>query len=257
MKSICAVFLMFFCAATVSAVPVPILMYHDFAEETKDYTITAAVFRSHLEMFRREGYTTVSFEDVLRYQSGEDNLPQKPILLLSDDGYMGVLDYALPLLREYGMKMSVAVIGDMLGERGEGTLTHFTLSEKTLADPDGRIELVSHSHGLHQITDSMKGATILTLNGDFYRDIVTEDCRVMQSLALNDFPMINSVFVYPYGAYTAESEAVLGEMGYSVTVTTDKGIAEVSHGGGLRLLPRITAEWFLSGDALLKEIMRY
>ncbi len=235
-------------------VPLPVLMYHNFDTESQDYTTSTETFRSHLEMFRREGYTTITFEELFRYENGEINLPEKPILLISDDGYMGVLEYALPLLEEYDMKMSVAVIGDLIGTRENGGLSYFTLEEEREADGNNRIELISHSNGLHKITEELKGAKNLTLPWEEYKERITADCGIMKNYAADSSPMMAKVFVYPYGAYSKESETVLRENGYTATVTTKQGIARVSQGGGLRLLPRITAEWYMTGDALLKKL---
>jgi len=235
-------------------VMLPVLMYHDFDTESRDYTTSEATFRSHLEMFRREGYTTISFEELFRYEAGEDNLPIKPVLLISDDGYMGVLEYALPLLEEFDMKMSVAVIGNLIGSRGEGQLSYFFLEEEQAADQNERIELLSHSGELHVITEELHGAKNLTLSQEEYKARIAADCEMMKTHAGGTHPMMEKVFVYPYGAYSEESEAVLRENGYCATVTTERGIAKVSAGGGLNLLPRITAEWYKTGDDLLKQL---
>ena len=235
-------------------VKLPVLMYHDFDIESRDYTTSQETFRSHLEMFRREGYTTISFEELIRFEKGEGELPKKPILLISDDGYMGVLEYALPLLEEYDMKMSVAVIGNLIGTHEEGGLSYFTLEEEREADGNGRIEVISHTGALHEITDEMHGAKNLTLTAEEYKARLTADCEIMKNHAGDDHPMMTKVFVYPYGEYSRESEAVLRELGYIATVTTKKGIAKVSQGGGLSLLPRITAEWYMTGDELLSQL---
>ncbi len=232
----------------------PILMYHHFDPAGGDYTTTPDTFRSHLEMFRREGYTTVTFAELLRYRNGEDNLPMKPILPVSDDGYESVLTYALPLLREYGMKMSVAVIGEHIGVRGHGELTKFTLEEEAEADTEDRIELVSHTCGFHELTEETQGAVNLTLSAEAYEERFREDCRRMSEIGGEAHPMMKKVYVYPYGYHSEESERLLGECGYEISVTTAKGVARIQRGGSLRLLPRITAEWYGTGDALLKKL---
>ncbi len=235
-------------------VSVPVLMYHHFDTEAGDYTTTPETLRSHFEMFRREGYTTITFAELLRYVDGEDNLPEKPILLLSDDGYYSVLEYALPLLEEYGMKMSVAVVGETVGRRGGWELAKFTLEEVEEMDTAHRLELVSHSYGLHKQTEELHGAVNLNLGAAAYAARLRADCRAMAALGGEAHPMMKTVFVYPYGKYTAESERFLKENGYRVTVTTDRGIDVLSPGDKPVLLQRITAEWYATGEALLKEI---
>lgn len=235
-------------------VRLPILMYHNFAEQATDYTVTAAIFESHLSALKNAGYTAVTFADVIAYADGRNNLPEKPVLLTSDDGYVGVLDVALPLLEAYDMRMSVAVIGEHIGRKEEGTLPHFSLEEATERDTENRIELISHTWGLHKIENGMKGATNESLSETEYVSALSADCAVMRELAEGGFPMLAQVFVYPYGSFTTESETLLAKEGYRATVTTESGVAVLAVGEGLGLLPRITAEWYATGDALLRRL---
>ena len=233
-------------------VTVPILMYHNFSETAGDYTITAQIFRSHLAALKDAGYTSITFAELIAYEEGINNLPEKPVLLTSDDGYSGVLDVALPVLTEYDMKLSIAVIGAYIGQSEEGRLPHFFLEEVTERDTEGRLELVSHSYGLHDAANGMNGAVNIGLEPDAYQEAVSADCAIMREIAGDTFPMMTQVFVYPFGSCSAESELLLRQEGYRATVTTDEGIAVVSPGEGLELLPRIPAEWYWTGAMLLK-----
>ena len=222
-------------------IQVPVLMYHDFAEEESDYTMSETRFRRQMQSLALLGYETISFRQLLDYRDGKGDLPEKPVILLSDDGNTGVLTTALPVLEEYGYCMTVAVIGALVGA-AEGEHPHFSPEELTAADPDGRIELVSHSHSLHRITEEMKGAVNLTLPEAEYAERLRKDYAAMQE-QFPDHPAVAEVFVYPFGAYSPESEAILAELGVQATVTTDIGTAEVTAGEGLTLLPRVMAEW--------------
>lgn len=236
-------FLVGFTAAeeTAEPKPVPVLMYHDFAAEDSDYTMSEARFRRQLQALELLGYETVSFRQVLDYTDGKGDLPEKPVILLSDDGYTGVLTTALPVLEEMDFCMTVAVIGELLGADG-GDHPHFSLEELAAADPNSRIELVSHSHSLHRMTEEMTGAVNLTMEEDRYAELLRSDCEAMAALS-EAHPMLQEVFVYPFGAYSPESEAILAELGIRATVTTDIGTAEVTPGEGLTLLPRVMVEW--------------
>lgn len=236
-------FLVGFTAAeeTAEPKPVPVLMYHDFAAEDSDYTMSKERFRRQMQALVLLGYETVTFRQVLDYADGKGELPEKPVILVSDDGYTGVLTTALPVLEELDFCMTVAVIGELLGEAG-GDHPHFSLEELTAADPNGRIELVSHSHSLHRMTEEMTGAVNLTLPEDRYAEILRRDHAAMEALS-DAHPMIDKVFVYPFGAYSPESEAILAELGVRATVTTDIGTATVTPGEGLTQLPRVMAEW--------------
>ena len=242
-----AEFLVGFAPQKEETVRVPVLMYHDFAEEEGAYTMSQERFRVQLAMLDALGYETITFRQLLDWADHGTALPEKPVILVSDDGYTGVLDTALPVLEEFGMCMSVAVIGALMGEEGDGEHPHFTMEELDAADSAGHIELVSHSYGLHTVTDTMRGAVNTGMSGWKYREVLREDHAAMEAL-FAEHPTaghtINSaVFVYPFGAYSPESEAILKELGVRVTVTTDIGTAEVSRSEGMTLMPRIMAEW--------------
>lgn len=243
-----AEFLVGFSAAGEPAetVQVPVLMYHDFAGEESDYTMSEERFRRQVQALVLLGYESVTFREVLHFSDGVGELPEKPVILLSDDGYTGVLESALPILEEFDFGMSVAVIGELVGME-EGEHPHFSLEALAAADPGGRIELVSHSFGLHRMTEEMKGAVNLTLNAEAYGEALRQDFAAMGELfaaaPMAERAVTEGVFVYPFGAYSPESEAILAELGVRVTVTTDIGVAEITAGEGLTLLPRVMAEW--------------
>jgi len=226
MRKLLTVLLIVLLTLPIRAVPVPILMYHHFTETDTGIpmTTTAAAFRRHLTTLQEAGYTTVTFADLLQYTETGEGLPDKPVLLTSDDGYSSVLEIALPILQEYGMTMSVAVVGSRMGQK-EG-IPHFSLAE---AAGTG-LELVSHTWNLHD----PDGNGVLTERGTLSPAFVSDAWQMRKIPELNSL-----VFVYPYGKHSRDSEAVLQALGYRITVTTEEGIAQVQKGSSLYGLPRI------------------
>ena len=95
---------------------VKVLMYHRVVE---DKAISDAHwscvyvedFRRQLELLDRWGFTAITFEDYRLFQSGELNLPKKPVILTFDDGYLDTYTVVFPVLQEYGVKAVVFVLG--------------------------------------------------------------------------------------------------------------------------------------------------
>ena len=231
-----------------------VLMYHNFAEQSADYTVTPMTFRSHLRALKEAGYESISFRELILYTEGKIPLPEKCVLLTSDDGYSGVLDIALPLLREFDMQMSVAVIGNLIGTGADGSLSHFTMDDIKKADGEGRIEVISHSWGLHTNGSYLDGAVNLAMTEADYTAYLAADRDKLLAAVGADFPMAEKVFVYPFGKYSAASEAWLASVGCKVSVTVDRGISHISVGDSLYLLKRIPAEWYTTGEALLRNM---
>ena len=92
----------------------PILMYHDIVPEgglLDDYTASVAQLEADLQALAQEGWQTVRLSEVITYVRMGAPLPEKPVLLVFDDGYRSILTQVLPLLQKYNACAVVSVIG--------------------------------------------------------------------------------------------------------------------------------------------------
>ena len=111
-------------------VQLPILMYHylstppaDADIYRKDLSVPPELFAAHLDRLLAEGYTTISFYQLLAYLTQGAALPEKPIIITFDDGYRDNYENAFPLLRERGMTATFFVVTDFLDEERPAYLT--------------------------------------------------------------------------------------------------------------------------------------
>lgn len=217
---LCAIICVALLVVPCRAVNIPILMYHDISDTRTDaYTLSPELFDEQLRALYGTGHNTVSFAELIDYVYFGVELPNKPVLLTFDDGYDGVIDYAAPIAEKYGMKISCAVIGGLVGKNG-----HFQMS-----DIPANVEPLSHTFALHD-REGWDGMVSELPDGTEYESIISDDCAKMNSAFGEKFPTISSVLVYPHGSYSEESERILHSAGYTVTVTCKRGIAKVYHG---------------------------
>ncbi len=225
---------------------VPILMYHDYITEGEPgaFEITAEAFEDHLRALSEAGYVGVTFTDLINYVNGVGTLPEKCVIISTDDGYTGVLDIALPLCEKYGMKLTCAVIGDKVN-----AYNHF-VPDSSLA---GRIELTSHTYALHVSRDNGYNGVNMPLTGDALRDELTADTERMLLEYGETFPEMSNIMVYPFGAHTEEIDEIYAELGYEVTVTVERGCAVIVKGdpSSLRCLPRYQVYPHLTGEDIV------
>ena len=91
-------------AASIAIFPpegVLILEYHKVNDWSDDsYTVPTAEFAAQLDELSARGYTTISLLDFLRAKKGKQKLPDKPVILTFDDGYLDNYTDMLPLLDE-------------------------------------------------------------------------------------------------------------------------------------------------------------
>lgn len=252
---------------------VPILMYHSITQDAKEaehnsMQVTAKVFRSHISALKKAGYTAVLYQDLYNFVETGKALPKKPVVITFDDGYTNNLTLAAPILKEFGFKAEIAVIGCSVGRdsyKNSGTpiIPHFSMKDAEPWVKSGVIHLHSHSYNMHQVPDldggfcrhgvsPQPGETAFTYKTEFKADYrqnmdILETCKGNTGV---------NVYTYPYGRYHTWSEQTLYELNVPISVTIEPGIARITYhiSSSLRLLPRITVTDSMTAAALLKRI---
>jgi peptidoglycan/xylan/chitin deacetylase (PgdA/CDA1 family) len=194
-------------------VRLPILMYHyvepwpaNADKFRQALTVTPEDFAAQMQYLADHGYVTVSLYDLTEALTLGRPLPEKAVVLTFDDGYRGLLDYALPVMEPLGFTGTVFVITEFADRELPGYLTWPHL--KDLAARGWRIE--------------PHGKTHLTLAG---RD---RDTQVYQMLGAIETIEANlgarpRFFCYPVGKYDDLTLRLAEEMHLWGAVTTGGG----------------------------------
>ncbi|HEU4753330.1 MAG TPA: polysaccharide deacetylase family protein, partial [Armatimonadota bacterium] len=82
---------------------VAVLMYHDITDQPSVYfDIRVAEFRRQLRELKEAGASVISMADLYDHLHGGKPIPPRAVVLTFDDGYLGNLENAYPLLKEFG-----------------------------------------------------------------------------------------------------------------------------------------------------------
>ena len=92
------------------AVGVPVLNYHRIDTGIRHSLVVPQ------EEFHDEGYHTITMDELYDYVTKGTELPDKPVLITFDDGYIDNYKYAFPILKEYNMKATLFMITSAFGE---------------------------------------------------------------------------------------------------------------------------------------------
>lgn len=208
-------------------VRLPIIMYHSMLKETArqgTYVISPDDFGKDLLYLQKKGYTTVLMKDVIQYVKSGTPLPPKPILLTFDDGYYNNYYYAYPLIQKYNMKMIISPIGyytDIFsgGDADHPNYSYCTWEEINEMMRSGLVEFQNHTYNLHSNAGTRIGAQKLKSESKAqYESLLRADLGKMQQEMQQHTGYTPTTFVYPFGASSKESTAILKKIGFQASM---------------------------------------
>ena len=189
---------------------VPVMMYHDvLTQKEVFFDVTTTELEADFELIRARGLTPISMDDLLLHLQTGMPLPEKPIVLTFDDGYVGHYTEVLPLLERFGYPALFSVFpakvnGDIVGR---STLTWDQLAEM-VASP--WVTIASHS------VTHPRNLTLLK-DDQALRSEIFDSKRILEEKL--GVPI--RYFTYPEGHYDDRVAALVTEAGYGAALTMD------------------------------------
>lgn len=224
----------------------PVLMYHNindaYDSRNTNVEMSASDFKNQMSALKENGYTTIFFDDYIEYVNGKAELPEKPILVTFDDGYLNNYTVAYPILKEMGMKATIFVVTGRMGVDGVVTYPHFTWEQAKVMYDSGVIDIQSHTHFHSELVNLTKNDLVLEL-------------RKSKFLIEKNLGKKVNVLAFPYGF---SNEMVRNEAriaGYDACVEINDKVPKVnSELSNPFKLCRITAYGGVSGEQLINKL---
>jgi poly-beta-1,6-N-acetyl-D-glucosamine N-deacetylase len=194
---------------------VPVIMYHDIVPQKKVFfDVTPQEFENQLQSIQRKGLTPISADDLLTHLRTGLPLPQKPILLTFDDGYLGHYTYVYPLLKKYRYPALFSIYTDKLDKKIGRPGINWDQLKEMAADPLVTIAAhsVTHPKDLSQLPAEQLEAE------------VRDSKQILEARLGTEIHF----FTYPEGNYDRRVEAAAKENGYWAAFTmndADEGFA--------------------------------
>lgn len=205
---------------------VPVLMYHHLlrrAENTRyvgnDIVTLVEDFEQQLAWLREQGFESISPQQLSDWYFDGGSLPDKPVMITFDDGYMSNYVYAYPLLKQYGF---TAVIFSVTEKISAQEVTFHPnniemLDERSMQEGGDVFFYASHTNDLHKLNNH-RSALVTAGAAAVQRDLEESLKALRQYPSCCDF-----LFSYPYGQYSKEVETVLRENGVRLAFRAHKG----------------------------------
>lgn len=209
--------------ARKSSMKVPILLYHhittdEFSAEESVSLISPSDFRLHMTAIRVH-FNPISLRDYYNYVMCEDgsvDIPDNPIVVTFDDGYLSNYEIAYPILKELGIPATIFVVTDTVGAvAGEGKVnnSHFTWEQAREMEDSGLIEIQSHTVNHMRMTGLDHDGMVRQLRKSKY-DVERNLGRECDMIA------------YPYGDYNEEIKTAARAAGYKMQLLVDNKTTE-------------------------------
>jgi peptidoglycan/xylan/chitin deacetylase (PgdA/CDA1 family) len=224
---------------------VVVLMYHAIERGPRPLCIEPELFRSHVAAIAASGVPALTVSE-LGSTLRATELPERGVAITFDDGYESVVENAVPVLAEHGLKATIFCVAGQLGRTNDwpraNPVRHpFRLaSAAELARVGGQgFEIGSHSY-THTALTRVRGAE------------VTREIEESKNVLQNAVGSTVTSFAWPYGAEPSEEAAQRIAAMYEVACSTE--IARVGLGADPYALPRIDAH-YLRRTALLRRVL--
>jgi peptidoglycan/xylan/chitin deacetylase (PgdA/CDA1 family) len=92
-----------------SKIKIPILLYHRFGPVVADsMTVTTNVFDSHLKYLKEHKYTVIPLRQLVDFYLGKGYpLPERPVVIVVDDGHKSVYTDMFSLIKKYRIPVTL------------------------------------------------------------------------------------------------------------------------------------------------------
>ncbi len=203
----------------------PVLMYHKIPDappaSKHQIYVTKDNFEKHLAYFKSRGLTPITFAGYLQFARAERPLsefPARPIVLTFDDGYLDNYTNLLPLMRQYGYRGVLYLLGDFDVRYNQWDLA---------ADPaEPRAEIMDEAQkrdfvaagweiGAHTLSHPRLTTLPLPAAVEEIQRSKTQLETVLQTEVVS--------FAYPYGDLNEAVKAAVRAAGFAFGVATDTG----------------------------------
>ncbi len=187
---------------------VPILVYHNIsAQEKGKLSIASRTFDTQIRQLHADGFQALSLAEFMAFTAGRRQLPRRSVLLTFDDGYKSFIQYARPILKDYGFGATLFVYSDFLG--GGSALSWQDL--RTLTEQGYDVQAHSKSHSNLRRKEGESEAA--------YAKRIEAELAYPQTLFTKHLGRAREAIAYPYGEVDDELIPFVAKYGYGVAFT--------------------------------------
>lgn len=203
------------------------LLYHHIVPELlPDSPPNAAIiplseFEEQMEYLFKHGYHTATLKEVEDFLYTKKKLPERTVVITFDDGYESNYIYAFPVLKKYGYKAAIFVIGnetiEAKNQYDPKILSKLTFDQIKEMTDSGLVEFGNHTFDAHNFID--KKAALLSMNQE---QTLQDFLKVKELFDMLGLPEPRGI-AYPFGQFNDNSIVAAKTAGLKLGFTVKSG----------------------------------
>jgi peptidoglycan/xylan/chitin deacetylase (PgdA/CDA1 family) len=199
---------------------VTILAYHwvdpDPGRRLRRWGLTPRAFEAQMAALAAGGFQVLPLGDVLPVIEGRSPVPAKTVVLTFDDGYRGLLEHALPVLRRFGFRATFFLVSDRVGGTNAWDARHGD-ALRPLMDWSEAADLLSQ--GMEIGSHSRTHPFLTNLSETEMEDQIRGSKETIEDRLSHPVRF----FCYPHGLQDARVRRVVQSAGYAGACSTEAG----------------------------------
>lgn len=195
-------------------------MYHQvdtpLSAREQRFCVPPADFAAQMRWLAEQGYRGVTLDQVIAHVGGSSALPPRSVHVTFDDGFIGVLEHALPALQQHRMPATLFALprrtgqtNDWMHERGFPRRALLSRSQLEVLAGEG-VAIGSHT---------CTHARLPELPADAARSEIADSKRELEDM----LGRAVEHFAYPYGLFDASVRDAVIRAGYRSACSTRSG----------------------------------
>jgi len=228
-------------------------MYHHLADNINNNTVISPNnFENQIRTLKAEGYHAISVQELHDYLNNQIKLPEKPVLVTFDDGYLSNYEKAYPILKKYDMHAEIFVIASRIVDVSKQDAYPNEIAKMNwdqLKEMQDYITIQSHTWDSHYKLPSKYGKLNGAIYGPSYLNGQLESQLQYEERVRNDFIRSRKIIKeklgyepiaisYPYGKKSVATIKIAQEAGFKMGFVIQN--KSVKMGDELFSLSRIT-----------------
>ena len=200
---------------------VPVIMYHRVINKSEDEGVHGTyiyenIFREHMQYLKDKNYTVITFRDLDKISwRNRFEKDKKYIILTFDDGYKDNYDLAFPILKEFGFKATIFLMGS--STYNEWDVKASGEKEFPLMSVDMIKEM--QDYGIEFGAHTFNHPKINTLSNDEIEHQIIDVKKPLEEKIGREI----ITFAYPYGILNDYAKEMAKKAGYTFALATDSG----------------------------------